>query len=104
LPAALRPVVERSHFCRLGPCVLTLIDEKRAVLVGKPRPNTTPGSLRLGRRQDGSWAEYDPSETSTDAAPPALQQLDLGAGKVEVRSVERRQLFIDGVPVGEVFE
>ena len=35
---------------------------------------------------------------------PTVPPLDMATTPVEVRAVSRRQLFIDGKPVGEVFE
>jgi hypothetical protein len=100
VPQALRDVVERNRFCRVGPCVLTIIGPNKAILVGSPRAGTSLHSLRIERRDDGQWNEYDHLATSTEPRPPVP---DL-KGEIEIRPVQRRQLFVDGQPVGEVFE
>ena len=40
------------------------------------------------------------------AAPAATkpEPADLSKARLEIRAVERRQLYVDGKPVGEVFE
>jgi len=100
VPQGLREVVLRDQFCRAGPCVLTLAAPDKAILVGSPRAGTSVSSLHIRRSANGEWMERDMFATSTDVPPPPA---DL-RGKVEIRSVERRQLFVDGKPVGDVFE
>lgn len=100
VPDALRDVVARSYLCREAPCVLTLADSDRAILVGRPRGGTSLGTLHIRRAQDGRWSEHDLASTSAEPPPPAP---DLG-GEIAIRTVERRQLFVDGKPVGDVFE
>jgi hypothetical protein len=39
-----------------------------------------------------------------DAAEREAVKAAIGQGKVEIRPVERRQLFIDGKPAGQPFE
>ncbi len=42
--------------------------------------------------------------TAVEPVPAAPFRPDLGRARVEVRTVERRILTIDGRPVGEAFE
>lgn len=100
VPEGLREAVERNRFCREGPCVLTIAGADRAILVGSPRRGSSVHSLHIAPGTDGQWREHDLTATSTEPPPPAP---DL-TGEVEIRSVERRQLFVDGKPVGDVFE
>jgi hypothetical protein len=44
----------------------------------------------------------EPPIATVNAPPPS--PLDAARGRVEVRKVERQQLYIDGRPVGETFE
>jgi hypothetical protein len=100
VPPQLREVVERAYLCRAGPCVLAFIDGASTILVGSPRAGTSVQSLRIGRGRDGYWREHDLMATSTKppAPPPNM------AGEAEIRPVQRRQLFVDDQPVGDVFE
>jgi hypothetical protein len=101
VPEGLRTVVARSRFCRIEACILTFIDDHRALLVGRTDKNYPVQSLRISRRDTGEWNEYD-SWSPPIPAPPA--GTDVANGTAEVRKVERRQVFVDGAPVGEVFE
>jgi hypothetical protein len=105
IPRELRDVVARSRYCRGQPCVLTIVDERRAILAGKPGTDTQVQSMRLKLREGGTWNEYD-NWNEPPFPPPSvpLEQPDVAKGEVEVREVTRRQLFIDGRPVGDVFE
>jgi hypothetical protein len=96
----LREVVGRSRFCREAPCILTIVDARSAILVGSPRPGSSVHSLHIARSNDGLWREQDVTATSTEPAPPAPNL----NGEVQIRTVQRRQLFVDGKPVGDVFE
>ena len=100
IPEGLRTLALRDQFCRAGPCVLTIVAPDHAILVGSPRPDTSVSSLHIRRLVNGEWHEQDINATSAEPAPnpPSL------SGKAEIRTVQRRQLFVDGKPVGDVFE
>jgi hypothetical protein len=101
VPEGLRAVVARSRFCRIEACILTFVDDHRAVLVGRTDKNYPVQSLRIARRQTGDWNEYDAWSPPPVTAPAVT---DVAKGKAEVRTVERKQVFVDGFPVGDVFE
>ncbi|HEX8413290.1 MAG TPA: DUF4153 domain-containing protein [Sphingomicrobium sp.] len=100
VPEGLRSAVERSRFCREAPCVLTIVDRDRAILFGRNGANDAVGSVHIERANDGTWPEHDdfPIFAGSEA-----QKVNL-AGEVQVRTVQRRQLFVDGKPVGDAFE
>ena len=103
IPDGLRQVVARSRFCRERPCVLTIVDERRALLADAPEMGE-PQTLRIGLRSNGEWNEYDNWNTLDAPVATTGPKPDVAKGKVELREVKRRQLFIDGKPVGDVFE
>jgi hypothetical protein len=51
---------------------------------------------------DGTWLQRlpPPPIVTVRAPPPGLDP----EGRVELRKVERRQLFVDGRPIGQAFE
>lgn len=86
-----------------GACVLVWQPgEPTAVVI---RPNCTdrgcyPSVTRLSQR-DGRW----PQRPDVEASPaPRFTPGELTAGNIEVRTVERRQVFVGGKPLGEPFE
>lgn len=56
-------------------------------------------------QKDGKWSQsnYGPS-SEPSAANRAALKAGLAAGKIEIRTVPRRQAYVGGVPVGEPFE
>lgn len=90
-----------------GKCVLFYQDgQAQAVAVVKPCDNCQADVQRFGLSAAKVW------ERTFDQAPPtddwaARNKAELAAikdGRVEIRSVERRQVFLDGKPVGAAFE
>ncbi|MEO5772875.1 MAG: DUF4153 domain-containing protein [Sphingomicrobium sp.] len=101
VPPPLRDVAARSRFCRVADCALVFVNQDRAVLVGRTDKNSPIQSLRLSTRKSGDWSEYD-NWSQPEITPE--RSMELTDTNVEVRNVSRRQIFVDGQPVGEVFE
>ncbi|HEX8379871.1 MAG TPA: DUF4153 domain-containing protein [Allosphingosinicella sp.] len=99
VPATLADAIARTGSCGDGKCRLVFVDPKRAVLL---LPGCGNCNYIFDARPDGTWVQHYPAPPSTSAAtaPP----VDSARGRVEVRKVERQQLFIDGRPVGDAFE
>jgi len=96
----LRRVIAATRYCRTGRCVATRIDQRRWLLVGSFGKEPLQRVL-IERQTDGSWSEVE----EWQAIPrPQTPLADLGTAVVEVREVPRRQLFVDGQPVGRAFE
>lgn len=95
---ALADIVGRTGACQKG-CQLIFIEPKRAVLFlsGCERCFYIFDAL-----PDGTWIQRFPAASPKNTSTATSE--DPVTGKVEVRKVERQQLFIDGRPVGEVFE
>ena len=99
VPAPLADMVARTSHCQDDPCRLVFVSPRRAVVLSSDC-RFCPVYL-FDARPDGTWVERLASSrmaTPTIPVPPAA------SARVEVRKVEREQLFIDGQPVGAPFE
>ena len=112
LSPALRRAIGSTRYCREEPCVLVMVDADRAIVAGRWRDDEAVQSQMLTRGDKGDWIQsYDiagavPARPGTESstAPPEIGGSNLARAEVELRTVERRQLFVDGKPVGEAFE
>ena len=109
VPPGLRDAIGGSPFCRTDPCVLMVIDGRNAIIAGRWRGEGALQSQRLGLGDNGEWAEIVGAPVRIVSPPVAgsgtsvKDRSDLATARVELRTVERRQLYIDGKPVGEAF-
>lgn len=114
LPEGLRNAVAEQYACRPAvSCTLFLANENEALLFTNDCFDGERGaivSINCGNpdrftRTGGKW---DQSNFGPSSEPPAANRAaikaGLAAGKVEIRTVPRRQAYIGGVPVGEPFE
>jgi hypothetical protein len=99
VPPPLADLLGRTGQCHDEVCRVVFLDPRRAVLL---RPGCRHCHIYLFEAQaDGTWVQRVPAlPIATSSAPPP----DTAAGRVEVRKVERQQLFVGGRPVGEPFE
>ncbi|WP_309661324.1 DUF4153 domain-containing protein [Sphingomonas sp.] len=100
LPPDLLSSIAGTRYCRVGPCVTILAGERRAVIAGPLIKDGTVESALLERNSKGVWSE---DVTALSVAKPPFRP-NLESAPVELRKVERRQLFVDGMPVGNAFE
>jgi len=100
LPPALRESIAATRYCRVGPCVLTMVDERRAIIAGAVIKDDNVESAVLMPNAEGVWEQ---DIHSRFVAKPPFRP-DVSRAPVELRTVERRQLYIDGKPVGEAIE
>jgi hypothetical protein len=100
VPAALSDLVARDGQCAYGEaCRLVFLTAGRAILL---HPGCRHCAPRLfDARPDDTWVQRLPPPPVTTSNGPLP---DTANGRVEVRKVERQQLFIDGRPVGDPFE
>lgn len=126
LPPALRAVLPDYYACGGGDQPCTLFYEPGATRAIVLRDNCyrqlpAPGEnakfvytgnggrcsdpIHLRSKQDGGWEAFAPSDVIhlSDVQRKAIEG-GFREGKLEVRPVERRQLFVGGVPVGDPFE
>ncbi|WP_233503503.1 DUF4153 domain-containing protein [Sphingomonas psychrotolerans] len=120
LPEGLRERMAQGHNCtREQKCGVLLISESEALVfedgcfaAPKPTPAraSPPPPVRIAcrdgiryRLEDGKW-EQGSSLRATGAEDDQAISAGYAAGKVEIRTVPRRQVYVGGVPVGDPFE
>ncbi len=98
LPAGFYAAVERRDQCRTSACAAYVLADGRVALIARG------SDVRFFVRspKDGEWAEE--YEAVRRAEQPDRPATDLETATVEVRPVTRRQVFVDGKPVGDAFE
>ncbi|HEX8063992.1 MAG TPA: DUF4153 domain-containing protein [Allosphingosinicella sp.] len=101
VPATLRLALEREGRCSEMSCRLLFAKPERAVLLSGGCAGCPTHALVFDRSPGGEWG----LRTSTAPALPATgNPAPLQARRVEVRRVERHQVFVDGRPVGPEFD
>lgn len=85
--------------CNDKPCALLRLDQGRLLLVHNPH-----GGFVQSRVIDLAALGKDGKEPTAATPVPSQEKADLSRANIEVRSVERRQLYVDGKPVGEPIE
>jgi hypothetical protein len=100
IPPTLRIMIANTRYCRHRTCLLISLSERRVLLLGYPGDGS-PLSMQGFELGNGRW-EVD--YTATHSATDQIAHPDLATAQIEFRRVERRQLHVDGKPVGEPFE
>ena len=86
-------------------CRLALIGAEQAVLLSASCETCAPAAALFQRRSDAQWMQSGGDAPADEAA--AAQAHDpqaLARGRIEVRDVAKRQVFLDGKPVGAIFD
>lgn len=134
LPPELREVIAGNWQCRGKPCTLTFLPGGRdAVLLidscflpvpavtPSPTPAAKPGSPAVATKPaaiycptpgpdryvlaDNKWIIADKlPKPAADTSARTRAAAGFNSGAVEIRKVERRQVFVGGEPVGDAFE
>ena len=117
LPEPLLQRLARNNACeRTSTCVVIYtVGASEAIMVGKSCDNCSVMVEHLVRepKTQGWYGDYDrpPEMAAAKAAAAAAQPVGakaetaaLKAGKVEIRSITRRQVYVDGKEVGAPFE
>ena len=96
-PDILRRVSLRRQCPAEAGCALMRLDERRLLLVTSygEGGHVTSAIIDLTVPADVELAR---------PAPPGPQDVNLESAQIEVRPIQRRQLFVNGQPVGEPFE
>jgi hypothetical protein len=106
IPEGLRRVIARSNSCSSATHCILIYNSgaKEAVYLNQACDECRPSTSRFAL-VDGEWQDNDTFNNPT-LTPDQIkvQSKAIGAGKLELRDVKRRQVFVDGVPVGGVFE
>jgi hypothetical protein len=102
--SALMAAVADSRRCgsERDRCRLVPIGPQQAVLVSVPCETCPPVAMLFHRRPDERWGLIGGGDAApaTDAIDPTL----LASGKIELREVTKRQVFIAGKPTGAIFD
>lgn len=91
--------IGRMEMCGAGKCVVQWIDDKRFILLSRREEGAYPLVVMLTR--DGTGAGW-----STNYLNSGVTELrgDLEQVNIEVRPVTRQQVYVNGQPMGDVFE
>ena len=92
---ALRKEIGRKSSCNVATrtCVLLRVRPERYLLVSS-----------VGANSGVTTDLIDLQRPVTNGMIPPVLVVDLATAKIEMREVKRRQLTVDGKPVGEPFE
>jgi len=86
-------------------CALLRLDANRLLLAGQYRDGAvTTQIVRLDTRLSERSADGLVATADQPAPAPAPPAVDVAKGAMDIKAVKRRQLFVDGKPVGEPFE
>jgi hypothetical protein len=101
LPTQFYALARDQNWCRTMPCIAQWVADDRIVLLSA---RDDYRAVMVTKKADSdewdvnyTWSARDPGSTE-----PTIAELE--SGTVEIRTVSRRQLFLDGKAVGEVFE
>ena len=85
--------------CNDKPCALLRMDRNRLLLVHNPHGSPMASSRIIDLTDLGD-------KDAVPARPSAVKEkpVDLASASIEVRPVQRKQLFVDGKPVDQPFE
>ena len=88
----------RRHACRENSqCALLRVDRNRLALIASYRDGGHLSSMIVDLTEPADVEIARP-------APAAPKATDLDRARIEVRTIQRRQIYVDGQPLGEVFE
>ncbi|WP_257543155.1 DUF4153 domain-containing protein [Sphingopyxis sp. DBS4] len=100
LPPEVYTLLDTRSFCGTAPCIAQWIGPERIAVV--VHPNNLVRFARDPKTQ--KWKQAYGLDETVEATQAELTMEQLEKGVLEVRTVTRRQIFVDGKPVGEDFE
>jgi hypothetical protein len=106
VPPQLTAFIADAGMCRLGSCVVQWLGPDHVAVLGKRSRAGFEDVVQVEFLQRGSGGEwtYGSPETALAGGTAGSSSADLSTALVEVRTVPRRQIYIDGQPQGIVFE
>lgn len=114
IPPAMRDLLTRRSHCRNGDnCTLVVLPGAQEALLftdtafpDREKAYAYPAAMqpRSLLLREGNWIEAPEERGAVTEVERARIVQGYKAGTVEVRPVQRRQVFIGGVPIGEAFE
>lgn len=96
-PEILRRIAAQRQCLPQSKCVLLRLDQHRLLLVSAAEGQQGVSSTVIDLDRPASVAPVPPG-------PRAPRSVELDSATIELRRVERRQLYVDGAAVGEPFE
>jgi hypothetical protein len=99
VPPALAAAIENGGVCTGRSCRLAIDSPTQAVLLSASCEECPPDAALFDRQPDGSWRAD--ALGSEPALPPVI---GLPSGRVEVRAVTARKIYVDGKPIGRAIE
>jgi hypothetical protein len=88
--------------CNDKPCALLRLDPDHLVLVSNP--SGAAAQSRIISLSDLAKSEMDKGNDAVKTIEGGIVNSDLSKAKIEIRQVERRQVYVDGKPVGDPIE
>lgn len=108
LSSSQRDAVAETPLCRASVCIVTMLDSRSGLIAGRVAAPSNIQLMKIESDQKGDWTNHwlgtDPRANKDAVTGVTMPVPDLANAPVELRTVERRQLFIDGKPLGEPFE
>ncbi len=100
LPPELYALLDQRSLCRTAPCIAQWIGDNRVAVVS----NSGMMSHFAIDPATKAWNDYYEGSDPAEQKRRELSADDVEKGAVEVRTVTRRQIFVNGKPVGGDFE
>lgn len=111
VPDDLRRVLAAGRICGHGDCTLLWAEgAEEAIAIGFGCPHCPASVTRIARNPKGDWSALagDAGLNSSASGPSTQAEVEaqrraLAGGRVEVREVVRRQVFVEGTPISGAF-
>ncbi|UNU43054.1 DUF4153 domain-containing protein [Sphingopyxis sp. YF1] len=100
LSAELYALLDERSFCRTAPCIAQWVGDSHVAVVS----HTGMVSHFAIDPKTKVWSDYYEGRDPAEQKQRELTVDDVEKGGVEVRRVTRRQMFVNGKPVGDDFE
>jgi hypothetical protein len=104
--------IDQAGYCRRDRCLVYVIADDRLAVYGmadRMLTNAQPRIHYIRETNNGEWmaSTADRTDDAIDAPsdnPSTPDAVDLDTATIEIRAVQRRQVFVNGEPQGEIFE
>ena len=105
LPPELREVIAGIWRCGKEPCTLAFMPDRREAVLLVDSQFEVQHYLLVGKEWVNAEQRKDAESMRKPAESVVRARADgLKSGEIEIRKVERRQVFVGGEPVGDAFE
>ncbi|HEY0113807.1 MAG TPA: DUF4153 domain-containing protein [Allosphingosinicella sp.] len=105
IPQPLKERIGQAGLCGAALCRLIVHGNATAILVVGSCDTCPPHVLIYRQEPEGGWTDEPPPPPRVDVVLPAQRPSDTPPqGRIEVRTIEKQQVFVDGKPVGPLFD